>query len=1534
MRISIIRSRIIEDLLLPQVIEGTYWIKDFDINGNKSNFISLEAVEGKWKIINNNESYCIDDIENKIEDVYLETNKFYTIYNTTTKSKLKFYTSDIEFKNDSYMINNYLKDKITIGSLDSNKIIYKHLDDVTATIEQIENSVVLVLNTTAKTSVYINKSRVNDTTLLSNGDIIFINGLKIVYYEEMDNEVLKYLFVDKTAIVNMEQRNIKTAINKEYVEDEEEVEYPLFEEKDYFNKKPRFVSDIKPLDISIDNPPSKIQENKMPLLLTIGPMITMSLTSLLVGYTALDNVLKKDTTWAQAMPSLIICFTMLAGVIIWPVLTRMYTKKMTKKQEAEKAEKYTKYLEEKRKTINDAKSEQEKILCNKYLSTKECSEVILRNYTTLWERRPEDEDFLSVNLGSGTYKMFINMPIPEKHFQMEEDDLEKKVTELYDEKRMLENVPVVYSFIKNYVSGFIGEDIITHEYIKQILIQLLAFHSYDNLKIVVLTDEENEHYFEFLKCLPHCFSNDKKMRFFATNNNEYKEVCYFLDRIYNEKQEKVQETKKITIDKTYLIITNNFKKIRDYSVIKKILENKEYFGFSLIIADNKITNLPSECNSFIKLSVEKGSLQYAKTSEQDMISFNVNLKEKIDYETCSKILANMPIDIENEVDGKIPNKIGFLEMYDVGKVEQLNSSMRWEQNNPTINLQAPIGIGKNGEQIILDAHENFHGPHGLIAGSTGSGKSELIITFILSLAVNYSPEEVQFILIDYKGGGLAGAFDNNNMKLPHIVGTITNLDTNDMNRSFASIQSELKRRQEIFNKTRELTGESTVDIYKYQRMYREKIVTEPVSHLFIICDEFAELKMQKYEFMEQLISTARIGRGLGIHLILATQKPSGIVDPQIWSNTRFRICMKVQDKVDSNEIIKCSDAAFLSTVGRFYFQVGYNEIFVLGQAAWAGTRYLPSDKVKKTIDTNIEFIDNIGNIIKTSNTKTQKFVVYEQLGEELTNIIKYLDKTAKEKNIAAKPLWLERLSNNILVDNLIKKYNYNKAGNIINLVIGEYDIPSNQEQRLLSLNLSESGNTVIYGITGSGKENFLTTLLYSSMLYYSPKEINYYIIDFGSASLRIFEECNMIGDIVNNEDADKIENLFKLLESSIEQRKKLFYQYNGDYLTYIKNANNLIPAIVVIINNFELYDESYEKYNERLIMLTRECNKYGIYFIVTSNTPNGLKSKLKQNFGQIYSLQQNKEEDYNTIFSTNKKVYPTNIFGRGIIKEDNIYEFQTAFASDIDNINNFIKEKISVYNTQYPETASKIPVLPDVINYKDLDLSSLKQTEYPIGLNKDTLRISKIDFNKNYITLITGQDITIYTKFINNLIYQFLKNNLYTITINSENIDIDENIINSSDYNDKRFDDIYLKIKNYINECVETYENNNYDRNIFDKSKRLVCVILGFSNFKSKLSDENSKELDKLIIKAKELEVIDFILIDSSSNLKQLEFESWFKKSVNTNNGIWLGNGIATQYNFRINNKLDEFTKEIPINYCYVIRNGQAEFVKYIDNID
>ena len=277
-------------------------------------------------------------------------------------------------------------------------------------------------------------------------------------------------------------------------------------------------------------------------------------------------------------------------------------------------------------------------------------------------------------------------------------------------------------------------------------------------------------------------------------------------------------------------------------------------------------------------------------------------------------------------------------MFRAGKVEHLNALSRWKENDPTVTLETEIGVDASGNPFKLDLHEKFHGPHGLVAGMTGSGKSEFIMTYILSLAVNYHPYEVAFILIDYKGGGMAKAFEN----LPHTAGIITNLDGAEVNRSLISINSELKRRQAVFAQVSKQVNVSNIDINKYQKLYRDGVVSEPMQHLFIISDEFAELKQQQPEFMKELISAARIGRSLGVHLILATQKPAGVVDDQIWSNSRFRICLKVQEKADSMDMLKRPDAAWLTKTGRFYLQVGYNEIFEMGQSAWSGASYILS----------------------------------------------------------------------------------------------------------------------------------------------------------------------------------------------------------------------------------------------------------------------------------------------------------------------------------------------------------------------------------------------------------------------------------------------------------------------------------------------------------------------------------------------------------------------------------------------------------------
>ncbi len=171
--------------------------------------------------------------------------------------------------------------------------------------------------------------------------------------------------------------------------------------------------------------------------------------------------------------------------------------------------------------------------------------------------------------------------------------------------------------------------------------------------------------------------------------------------------------------------------------------------------------------------------------------------------------------------------------------------------------------------------------------------------------------------------------------------------------------------------------------------------------MLIISDEFAELKDQQPDFMDELISTARIGRSLGVHLILSTQKPAGVVNDQIWSNSKFRICLKVQDKSDSMDMIKCADAAALKETGRFYLQVGYNELFALGQSAFSGAKYYPMEKRYKKIDERIEFIDSVGNVINSIDSANRKITIKAE-GEEITSLVRYISKLAQEENLSTK----------------------------------------------------------------------------------------------------------------------------------------------------------------------------------------------------------------------------------------------------------------------------------------------------------------------------------------------------------------------------------------------------------------------------------------------------------------------------------------------------------------------------------------------------
>lgn len=832
----------------------------------------------------------------------------------------------------------------------------------------------------------------------------------------------------------------------------------------------------------------------------------------------------------------------------------------------------------------------------------------------------------------------------------------------------------------------------------------------------------------------------------------------------------------------------------------------------------------------------------------------------------------------------LPSMLTFLEMYNVSKIEHLNIRTRWKENNPTVTLKAPVGVDTLGNLFYLDLHEKYQGPHGLVAGMTGSGKSEFIITYILSMAVNYHPDEVAFILIDYKGGGLAGAFENKKkgIKLPHLAGTITNLDGASINRSLVSIQSELRKRQSIFNEAKQISNEGTMDIYKYQKLYREGIVTEPVPHLFIISDEFAELKTQQPDFMDQLISTARIGRSLGVHLILATQKPNGVVNDQIWSNSRFRVCLKVQEKQDSMDMIKRPDAAELSATGRFYLQVGYNEFFDIGQSAWCGAPYVPTEEVESKEEDSVQIIDNLGRIVK--EVKDSKKENEENVNniKQIVGIVNYLSEIADEDNISVRKLWMDEIPEFITVNSLINKYGP-LSKDSPEVVIGEYDDPFNQQQNIVVHNVLECGNTIIYGATGSGKELLVNTLVCGLIENYTPSDINLFLIDFGSEALQMYAKAPHVGNVLLSSDEEQLIRLMKILKEQIYERKKLLAEYSGNPDLYEKATGQSLSAIITIIDNYAAFNELYENLVDELAYLSREGSKYKIYFIITATAVNEVKYKISQNFGKQYVLQMNDKSDYSSVFGNVKGVYPSKLIGRGLILKNSVYEFQTAHICKDEELQAYVTGLISELNANYSDdNVIKVPEVPEKLTPEDIKITQTLEN-VQVGVDLDLVKPVVVNLKKSVVNVITGKNID-----------EVIATGRGIAELVSR-IDNCEVTILDSETEESKIVEIY-------NMMVE--RNNSYKDDNTLTFDRKVIFIMNWQSIIDNLSTDGKDKLECLI-KHCELEYsVTFVLCDIAESVKKYNRSNWYVMRADSSDYVWVGVGIDEQSVF--NN---------PINY-------------------
>ncbi len=1508
--------------ILPKNPIGEYWITNNSEEIEKK-IINIEGTNGKWLIrsdkhkqllntknikfidkrikLLNNEKAMLDEVE--IEE--------YGVYSVTvgpTKTLYLLFCMPV-CDNSFLSLDIKNKEEYTIGFDQKNDIVFSR-SFVAPNHAKISfnNGFWIVENLDPKFGTFVNNIPVTDKPkMLFNGDVVFIMGLKIII---MGNRILinnpdDCVSYDEQIFSESKEEIIE---NKKLPPEDEDIE--LYTDDDYYSRAPRITKRIETETIKIDSPPAKQNNEQMPAILVLGSTLSMGAVMIISALQSISGLANGNGARKETIISLFVTLLMIVTMLLFPVLQLKYEKHTKKKYEQKRQKKYKKYIESKVKEIDDIMVKQRNILFNNYISTEECTRIVLSKNSRLWERKIEDKDFLKIRLGIGDVPLDIDIQYPEKQFEMEEDNLVEILDMVGKKSKILKKAPITVSLVEQNVSAIISknEDII-YKYIQNIILQLVTFHSYNELKLVFFTKKDINKKWESIKMLPHIWNNTKDIRFFTDDYEEMKEISKYLVEVIQERKKYDNVDYKLFMP-YYLIITDDYKSVEKLKIITEILKCKTNIGFSILCLSDNLMKLPNECKTFIELEEGNGTIYQSEMSslDQKQTEFSYEQSQILFLEKISKVLANIPIKYVTDSVMSLPNTYTFLEMYDVGNIEQLNILERWQKNDSTLSLRAPIGVDGSGMKIALDIHEKSHGPHGLIAGSTGSGKSELIITYILSLAINYHPDDVAFILIDYKGGGLAGAFKKREAKLPHLVGTITNIDTNGLQRSLDSIQSELRRRQIMFNEARNLTDEGTIDIYKYQKLYHEGIVKEPIPHLLIICDEFAELKQQQEDFMDELISVARIGRSLGVHLILATQKPAGIVNDQIRSNSKFGICLKVQENEDSIDVIKRPDAAKLRNAGQFYMQVGNDEYFVLGQSAWSGAPYYPSNVIKNKVDTSIEFISNTGIIIKKVDDTIKK--TENDCGEQLTNIVRYLSNLAKEEKISSKQLWLDSIPENIYIDELKSKYNVKYKPDKISPVIGEYDDPSNQLQGIVRLNFLEDGNAIIYGSADSGKETLISTLCYDCMTSYSPEDVQMYLLDFGSESLKIYKNSPHVGDVVFINDEEKINRFFEMITDELKNRKNILSDFNGDYKLYIKTSEEKMPMIVVVINSYEAFSEMYnDKYEDSILSLTREGIKVGITFVFSVSNYNDIRYRLTQNFKQKIALQLNNSDDYFNILDGVRKKRPSNMFGRGLIPiNQEILEFQTAKICEAENWNTFIREKIVELNEKYKVVAKPIPTMPNKVTYNDVKDSFDGLKSVPLGIIKDNLKVCSYNLLKNFVTIIASKNIEDAVNYVVQLTEVIKKRKEAKIIIlDAERI-----------------------IQTQANSLEEKYQEFlDCALSGMDSDKNIICVIIGVDKFINNL-EQGQDDLLNILKKTNELGNFSHIIVENVTRFKNHDYDEWYKTFVTGDSGIWVGNGLDDQYLINITANRRNIVNNCGPSFGYLISQGDFKMIKLI----
>jgi len=1314
-----------------------------------------------------------------------------------------------------------------------------------------------ILKVIGSEKVYHNGNKIGcGNYILEVGDFIYASSNRIILHK---------------GYIEIQGLNYSTRLNIATQNPASYKEFPVFK------RPPREIHRMPTEVVTLTAPPDKEEQKKgafikilIPPLLSAGMMIAMGV---LMGRGIM----------------MLMSVGMMVATLANSIFTFISNRKERIKKETEHVESYSNYLLDKRKELQKFKDKQIESLTYHNLSTKEIANEIMSNTSRVYERAASDSDFLTLSLGLSDTEPSYTVKTPD-------EDLKKKHDHLYDDMdiiasghKLIKNMPTVID-LKNAHLGIFGEKSYIHRQLKTIIPQLCFYHSYHDIEIIVLVEEEHRNTFEWIRWYPHCRVKAINVIGLISAENHRDQALGNISQVMKQRQQKSEESKK---DSRYLphfiFIADNPKLIVNHSIMEFLQSPDTSLGFSIIYTTHLQANIPDNIKTVVRLD---GGDNATLIMNEGILSHKPMVMSKIDgvdLEAMSRRLA--PLKHVQGVSTQIPEAVSFFELYGVERPEQIPVLQLWSKNACHKSLAVPLGLRGKGDIVTLNLHENAHGPHGLVAGTTGSGKSEIVQSYILSLAVNFHPHEVGFLLIDYKGGGMANLFQ----ELPHLLGTITNLDGSESMRALASIKNELKRRQAVFGNV------GVNNINQYTKLFKSGETSLPMPHLFIISDEFAELKKEQPEFMAELVSTARIGRSLGVHLILATQKPSGVVDDQIWSNSKFKLALKVANESDSNEVLKTPDAARITQPGRAYLQVGNNEIYELFQSAWSGAPYV-EDVIERGFDSRVYEINQLGQGVLLNEDLSEVDKTKEAKCTELDITVKYVKAIYDELGSeAVERPWLPPLEEKIIT-NVIKTGH--DVGAIktqeLRVPLGIVDIPEEQKQVEFDHDFFDDGNFAVFGASGFGKSTTLQTIALTLASNNSPVLCKFFILDYGNSALAQLQGLPHTADYLSIDDTEKLEKLIKLFEDELKQRKHLFAKKNAlNFRMYNEVAEEKLPAIFLFVDNFDVVREVRDMLDEFFVKTTRDGVGVGVYTIASATGANAMKYSIVTNFKNKVAQFMVDKSDVTSLVGRSSYVLPE-LRGRALVKLDDVHvaqcylpiehESDVKFAAGVGELIKDIAEKSTVGKVK------GVRVLGETVSFAELmpNFTPFKRVAY-IGFDTESTEPLTLDMAIPF-HLVLGSPAMGKTNVIRILLRQFAENIVFLSDSQSGDL------ANFADCMNITYMSAVSDSENFVEKLTEEIAKLDNEKNAsgmkpreFIASQPLALVLIDDIDSFIDYTTAKAMEMPQLMKKAAELGVC-FVATTLSTKFRGSgQIDGMFRSAQSA---VILGNPIDASMHF------------------------------------